>query len=113
MKYTLIKSILLLGMATLTLPALAARFESIETAYEVPASDVTLLPAGKNGTLVFKPCETCADSKVRLSPTTRFVVNRKPVSKQEFRPALRKSKGLVYVFVLNASNEIARIELDE
>ena len=64
-----------------------ADFETIERAYEVSLSDLTV-PVAATGTLLFKECSDCETRAIRMSDDTRFTVNGKQVELRIFRKAV-------------------------
>lgn len=113
MKRVIFKLLACTMLMTLSLSVLAAKIESIEEAYELPARSVIAMSAGEEGALIFAPCDGCKDLRIKTDALTRFFINGKPVSRSEFRPALRKSSGDVYLFVSTRSGKISRIKLDD
>jgi hypothetical protein len=85
MKIKLILSALILGLA---LPV-AAEFKTVSRAHEVSLSDFRA-PTTLNGGLTFKGCAECDSLSVSVTPNTRFVVNGKTLSLDEFRSAVSR-----------------------
>ncbi len=113
MKSSMHRLLLATAALLLAIPALAAKLESVEAAYEVPASSVLMMSADKNGFVIFRTCPSCSEMRVNTSAETKLSINREPVSLKVFRPALRKSRGDVYIFVSTRTGKVTRIELDE
>jgi len=64
--------------------AAAAQFRTIELAHEVPLTEF-VVPVTQNGTLTFRGCPDCEAFSSRLTPNTLYVINKQPVTLQEFR----------------------------
>jgi hypothetical protein len=80
------RKILLSLAALICLPAMA-EFTTVAEAYEVALNDFTA-PASAHGVVAFKPCGECALQSVRVTPDTRYVLNKRDVRLQEFRNAV-------------------------
>ena len=78
-----IRKILLVAWAALSLPA-AAEFTDVIAAYEVGVREFTA-PVSLNGAVQFKQCAECDLQILRVTPETRYLINRKPVTLVEFR----------------------------
>lgn len=81
-------------MKTLTIAILlcfgvpaAAEFVLVSEAHEVALRDLRL-PGNANGTLSFKPCETCDYQTVRVTAATEYEANDRLYPLQEFRSQL-------------------------
>lgn len=61
-----------------------AQFRTIELAHEVPLTEF-VVPVTQNGTLTFRGCPDCESFSSRLTPKTLYVINKQPVTLQEFR----------------------------
>jgi biopolymer transport protein ExbD len=72
----------------LSAPALA-EIVTIARAHEVALSDFRA-PASMNGIVAFKSCGDCDLLTVRVTPSTRYVLNNKSVRLVEFRTAISK-----------------------
>ena len=96
MKIRLLAMVLALGAS---LPA-TAQITTVQRAYEVPLATVRL-PASESGTLAFKPCAECSTTTARVTSDTRWLVNRRAVSLQEFLSAVesRADRSKDYVTV--------------
>ncbi|MGI9204304.1 MAG: hypothetical protein ACR2Q3_09865 [Woeseiaceae bacterium] len=68
----------------LTNVSVVAQFRTIELAHEVPLTEF-VVPVTQNGTLTFRGCPDCKSFSSRLTPNTLYIVNKQPVSLQEFR----------------------------
>ena len=77
----LVAAILICGQAS-------ADFKTVARAYEVPLSELSL-PVSSSGTVSFRQCDSCERLTVRVSATTRFLVNDQSLSLDEFRSAVR------------------------
>ena len=113
MNIVMIRTLIFTALLTLPMAATAAKLESAEHAYELPAAEVVTISPNRDGALVFKPCESCKAVRAMLSAETQFVINEEPVTRQVFRPAMRKSSGWVYVFISIETGKVRKIELDE
>lgn len=80
------KKSLIFVLLAFSLPA-AAEFTTVARAYEVALSNVRV-PATLSSAVMFRPCARCDMSTVRLSPTTRFIVNGQTVTLKEFRKSV-------------------------
>jgi hypothetical protein len=56
--------------------------DKIEDAYEVPLGVVTL-PSSSAGSVIFTTCETCRTNSLRVTDTTRYLVNGAPVALED------------------------------
>lgn len=65
-----------------TMPVIA-QITTIQAAHEVALSTVRL-PSSLSGTLAFKACAECQTQSARVDENTRWLVNSKPVSLQDF-----------------------------
>lgn len=75
------------GLLTLLANFAAADMQTIVEAHEVRLSDFRA-PASMNGSVSFRTCATCPQRIVPVTPETRFLVNKKAVSLNDFRKAL-------------------------
>ena len=91
----------------------AARVEAVEDAYELPASNVLAVSEKDKGEFVFKSCDSCAASRLKMTASTYFEINREAVSRSIFWAAVRRSKGDVYLFVEISTGNVSRVKLDE
>jgi hypothetical protein len=81
----------IVGIACLfTMPAFAKR-----NAVETSLKDI-VLPSTPGGTLVLRPCDTCAPTSIRVTTQSRFFVANREVTLQEF-VAQSKSGGMSLV----------------
>jgi len=64
--------------------SVSAQFRTIELAHEVPLTEF-VVPVTQNGMLSFRSCADCESFSSRLTPNTLYVINKQPVSLQEFR----------------------------
>ena len=78
-----IKNAFIIFALAFSLPA-TADFTTVSRAYEVALSNVRV-PATMSSGIMFRPCAKCDMSTVRLSPSTRFVVNGQTVTLKDFR----------------------------
>ncbi|ANO51710.1 hypothetical protein [Woeseia oceani] len=62
----------------------SADFRTVSRAYEATL-DGFRLPVTENGTLGFRACETCDRQSLRVTNTTRYIVNDRVVDLKEFR----------------------------
>jgi hypothetical protein len=65
-----------------------AQAETVSKAYEV-ALDEFRAPVNINGTAAFKPCGDCGHTVLRVTASTRYVINEKDVNFADFRKALK------------------------
>ena len=73
-------------MLLAALPA-NAQYEITVQAHEVRLSTLRL-PANSSGSVTFKACDTCEYTTRRVTANTRWELNKKPVSLEDFRSAL-------------------------
>ena len=78
-----IKSILVVALLSLSLPA-AADFTTVSEIYETALSDVRI-PATPSSGIQFRTCDDCEMQLLRVTPNTRYQVNGKSLSLSEFR----------------------------
>lgn len=95
--------------------SVSAQFQTLQLAHEVPVSQF-VVPVTQNGTLNFKSCDECEQFSARLTPQTRFIVNRKNVELKEFRAAVlglrsRRDDTIVILQHLD-SNTITSISVE-
>lgn len=100
------------GLLVLCMTSDAALVEAVEDAHELSAQHVLSVSDKDNGELIFKSCDSCAASKLKMTAATYFKVNRRPVTRQAFWTAVRGSKGNVYLFVNISTGKVSRVELD-
>ena len=68
----------------------AAEDRIISEAYEVSLSNFRA-PVTPNGGITFKPCSTCAQMSVRVTPATHYSINGNTVRLEDFRKAVRQA----------------------
>lgn len=85
------KTLIIAILLSLGLPA-AADFVLVSEAHEVSLRDLRL-PGNTNGTLSFKPCETCNYQTVRVTSATEYEANQRLYSLQEFRSQLENIRN--------------------
>lgn len=78
-------------LACLSMPALA-EFTTVARAHEIALSDFRA-PASSNGITAFKSCENCELFTVRVTPETRYVLNKQSVQLKDFRAAISKVRS--------------------
>jgi len=66
--------------------------EKIEDAYEVPLGVVTL-PASSSGSVIFTTCESCRTNSLRVTGTTRYLVNGAPVDLADLNEVARNLRA--------------------
>ncbi len=72
----------------------AARIlEQNEGAYELLLGEVRL-PRGETSSVLFKPCEACAITLLRVSTATTYVVNGEPLEFSDFLDAVQAIRRL-------------------
>lgn len=81
-----IRKLLALVLLGLSLSA-AAEFTTITAAYEVSVSDLRL-PGSATGTLTFKQCADCEAQTLRVTGSTRYVLNDRDLELAEFKAQL-------------------------
>lgn len=79
--------ILLLALIAFFSLSANAEFTTIARAHEVALSDFSA-PASPNGMAGFRSCADCKRMNVRVTPETRYVLNRRDVTLRQFRDAL-------------------------
>lgn len=82
-----IRTLLAAALVVMSAPA-AADFEIVVEAHEVRL-DHLRLPGTAGGTLSFKPCIECPWQTVRVSPNTRYEVNGRTYTLEDFRSELQ------------------------
>lgn len=89
----------------------AGTMRSLEDALETSSDSVTF-PATEAGGLYFSDCQTCNQSALQLSASTRFFVNEQQVTFADFKSALAKH-GNHYMTVLYtpADHQVTRVKL--
>ncbi len=80
--------ILVLVLSGLSLSA-AAEFRTITEAYEVALSDLSL-SGSEYGTLTFKQCYDCDAQTLRVTGTTRYLINDRDFTLVEFKEQLKR-----------------------
>lgn len=73
-------------LVSLCLPA-GADFPVVSKAYELSLADVRL-PATPSGTITFKECESCDYHTIRVTAETRYEVDARALTLEEFRKAI-------------------------
>ncbi len=86
-----IRKSLVLVLLGLSLAA-AADFRTITEAYEVYLSDLRL-PGSENGTLTFKQCFDCDAQTLRVTGTTRYLINDRDFALAEFKEQLKRVRN--------------------
>ncbi len=72
----------------------AARIlEQNEGAYELLLGEVRL-PRGETSSVLFKPCEACAVTLLRVNTATTYVVNGEPLEFSDFLDAVQAIRRL-------------------
>jgi len=101
MKIKLFLAALILGLA---LPA-AADLEVVALAHEISLSNF-MAPATQSGGLSFKECNSCATKTVRVTPSTRYMVDGKSVRLDQFKQAVQplRDRDTVSVIVKHHLN---------
>ncbi len=92
--------------------------EPIESAYELVLGEVGL-PGRVPGALVFKPCDDCISTSLRLTGSTAFFVGRQQVSYTGFRLAAEEARRRaggnqntgVFAFYLEGTGQVTRLIL--
>ena len=93
--------------------------EQIEGAYELLLGEVRL-PRGETSSVLFKPCETCTITLLRVDSTTTYFVNGEPLKFSDFLGAVEAIRQLdggnqntaVYVFFDVQSRRVTRLLID-
>lgn len=80
------KTLTIAILLCLGVPA-AADFVLVSKAHEVALRDLRL-PGNTNGTLSFKPCDTCSYQTVRVTSATEYEANNRLYTLAEFRSQL-------------------------
>ncbi len=83
-----IQRLLVLAILGLSLAA-AADFRTIAEAYEVDLSNLRL-PGSEYGTLTFKQCADCETQTLRVTGTTRYLINDRDFALAEFKEQLKR-----------------------
>ena len=86
--------IALCALLALSLPA-AADFRTIERAYEVRLNQFRL-PAATVGALALRACDNCEVQIIRVTPETRYVLNKEQVELRDFRKALARLESVSF-----------------
>lgn len=92
-----IRTLAIALIACLSLPA-AADFTTVSRAYEIALSNFQV-PATANSGVTFKQCADCELVTVRATPETRYVVDGKAVSLQEFRKDVLQIRNRTEAYV--------------
>jgi hypothetical protein len=82
----IIRMLFIAALAALSVPA-AADLVVVSKAHEVSLENIRL-PGSTNGTLSFKPCETCDYQTVRVTAATRYEANEQSFDLEAFRKEL-------------------------
>ncbi len=82
------KLLIAAALLSLALPAAAQR-EVVAQAYEVALSNLRL-PQSEAGTIAFKECDDCDYQTRRVTALTRYVVNGRTVSLNDFSKAVSR-----------------------
>ena len=80
MKIKTLIGVTLLGLGL----SVAVQSQVVSQAYEVALSNLHT-PATENGSVAFKECDECEFMRVRVTPSTHYVINGKTVQLQDFR----------------------------
>ena len=105
--------VLAIALVAASAPA-TAEFVTVAEAYEVALSDFQA-PATRNGGISFSTCEDCDRMRLRVGPSTVYVVNGNTVRFEKFREALLlvrdRSKPTVVVKHHLETNEVLSIKI--
>lgn len=85
MKFKVLISTLLLSIAF----AASADMRVVSQAYEVSLNDIRM-PLNLAGTIEFKECDSCDYVMQRVNANTRYQLNGRSISLEEFRFAIEK-----------------------
>ena len=100
-------------MLMLAMPA-TAQFTTTVLAHEVALSQLRL-PTYESGTIAFKTCNECDYQTVRVTESTRYVLNGKSTSLKNFREAAagirERSLQAVSVHQHLADNVVTAVEI--
>lgn len=104
-----------LAMAILLFSTTAvAQFRTVELAHEIPLSGF-VVPVTQNGNLNFRACPDCTAFSARLTPNTRYVINKEDLSLQEFRTRLSNVRNredrIITVLQHLETNTVTRISI--
>jgi hypothetical protein len=90
-------AVVLLALAS----SAAAEIRTVQLAHEVALADLRL-PQSDAGTIGFKPCDECDYQTERVSAETRWSLNGRAVSLDDFRLGLARvtERNSVYITVL-------------
>ena len=83
------KTNLLIAAALFSLALPAAAQDVVAEAYEVALSNLRL-PQSEAGTIAFKQCDDCSYQTERVTALTRYVVNGRTVSLDDFSKAVAR-----------------------
>mgnify|MGYP001822162248 CR=1 FL=1 len=81
------KKLIAVGLLALLANAAAADMRTIVEAHEVRLSQFRA-PASITGSVTFRACNSCPQKIVPVTPETRYLVNDKAVSLNDFRKAV-------------------------
>lgn len=107
---TLVTVVLVAGTAQATL-------KSVEEAYELGLSQVTL-PGSDTGQLVVRPCAKCKPEVLRVSPATAYLVRpaTTPVSRSDLvagaAKALNRATAMIFVYYEPQTGNVRRVVLE-
>ncbi len=108
-----IRKLLVIVLLGLSLSAVAD-FTTITEAYEVNLSDLRL-PGSENGTLTFKQCPDCEAQTLRVTRSTRYLINDRDFVLAEFKEQLKRIRNrkdqIVSVLHHLESNSIKAIKV--
>jgi hypothetical protein len=93
--------------------------EQPEDAYELAFENV-IMPGSGVGTLLFKTCETCRSSSLRVDGRTLYMLNNKPMTFDAFSMAMEAirhadgggSGATVYVYFDVKTQNVNRLAVD-
>lgn len=112
--------IVIAGLVTISSSAWAYRvLEQVEDSYELSLLAVEL-PRGANGTIVFKICDECRTTALRVTNETRYIVNGAPVELEQLREiaaqvrttAEGRDRAAVFIAYEIASLNVSRVRLN-
>jgi len=93
MMYRAIFATLALLLGSIGQAGAARILEQNEGAYELLLGEVRL-PRGETSSVLFKPCEACAITLLRVSTATTYVVNGEPLEFSDFLDAVQAIRRL-------------------
>ncbi len=82
-----IRKLLVLIILGLTSLSATADFRTTMEVWEIDLVNLRL-PGTESGTLTFSDCEECESLTVRVTPATRYTVNKRDVSLADFRKVI-------------------------